>query len=65
MDPVNHHLHRPCIIGRFGVGKVIAPVSRSAGTIAPEPYSRYAGDAGSPPAMRPDTVRAYPVEAAT
>ena len=42
MDPVNHHLHRPCIIGRFGSDRVIRPVSRSEGTLAPEPYSRYA-----------------------
>lgn len=39
MDPVNHHLHKPAIIGEMTSDGRIVPVWKSAGLIAPEPWS--------------------------
>ena len=41
MDEVNHHLHKPVMIGRIGLDGQVEIVHRSQVPIAPEPFSRY------------------------
>jgi urea transport system substrate-binding protein len=40
LDPANHHLHKPVLIGRIE-GRRIVPVSISKGLVPPEPWSPY------------------------
>jgi urea transport system substrate-binding protein len=41
MDPTNHHLHKPAIIGRMERDATIRTIQRGDLLIAPEPMSRY------------------------
>ena len=48
MDPANHHLHKPAVIGRITPDARIVPVWMSDRLIAPEPWSPWLNRAGSP-----------------
>jgi urea transport system substrate-binding protein len=48
MDPANHHLHKPVVIGRITPDARIVPVWMSDGLIAPEPWSPWLNRSGSP-----------------
>ena len=56
MDPVNHHLHKPAIIGEMTADGRITPVWKSAGLIAPDPWSPWLDRGDTAPAR--DTDRA-------
>ena len=48
MDPANHHLHKPVVIGRITPAARIVPVWMSDHLIAPEPWSPWLNRSGSP-----------------
>jgi urea transport system substrate-binding protein len=47
MDRLNHHLHKPAIIGEMTADGRIVPVWKSAGLIAPEPWSPWLARQGA------------------
>ncbi len=53
MDPVNHHLHKPAIIGEMTSDGRIVPVWKSAGLIAPEPWSPWFAKAEKSDSLTP------------
>ncbi len=51
MDRKNHHLHKPAIVGEITAEGRIIPVWKSAGLIAPDPWSPWL-ERAEPPAIR-------------
>jgi urea transport system substrate-binding protein len=59
MDPSNHHLHKPAVIGRMTAGQRIVPIWTSEGLVAPEPWSPWFNpDVPKPTRAAPDFVPA-------
>ena len=67
MDERNHHLHKPAIVGEMTADGRIVPVWKSAGLIAPEPWSPWfakaeqASDALKNVRRRPDGTPSRPL----
>jgi urea transport system substrate-binding protein len=54
MDVANHHLHKPAIVGEMTAEGRIVPVWKSAGLIAPDPWSPWIDHAEQSPIRRAD-----------
>jgi len=62
MDGVNHHLHKPAIVGEMTADGRIVPVWKSSGLIAPDPWSPWLPRAESTAiARRGDTAQLRPL----
>ena len=54
MDAANHHLHKPAIVGEMTAEGRIVPVWKSAGLIAPDPWSPWIDHTERPLIRRAD-----------